>query len=224
MQDNCALSQPGDVLDYDARGTLIRLQRTIDGAYTRNVFTGPTRVDALARTYTDERQARTEARQLAAALNDGMSVWAFAADAQAAANTVVAVAERIVDDALAAHDMDELAARINADLDAQQAALTAERAAQDADVAAIMAQSTGFRGQPRPTMAGAHLADVSDPQRRALNTHRDGVIFTGPGVGAATLKSLARKGYGRLTFEGRRYRIVALVLNDRGLAEAGVAA
>jgi hypothetical protein len=223
MQDNCALSQPGDVLDYDARGTLIRLQRTIDGGIVRNVFAGPTRVDALAKTYTDERQARTEARQLAAALNDGMSVWAFAADATMAAQTVVAEAERIVDDALAA-DMDELAARINADLDAQQAQLAAERDALNADVAAIMATSRGFRGQPRPTMAGAHLADVSDPQRRALNSHRDGVIFTGPGVGAATLKSLARKGYGRLTFDGRRYRIVALVLNDRGLAEAGVAA
>lgn len=125
-------------------------------------------------------------------------------------------------------DTDALAAAINADMDARDTQRAAAQQAQDDDIAQIMAASRGFRGvQPRPTMAGAHLADITAPQRRALNAAHNGQIAVGPGVGAATLTSLARKGYGRLRYEGRRYAVAALVLNSRGLAEAtksGVAA
>ena len=253
MHSNNQLTQPGDTIPYVARGTTITLTRTIDGGITRNVFHGPNRVDVLCRSYTDEHTARAQARLLAAALNDGMSVWAFAADAQAAQSQVIVTAEQIIDDALQAataapvgpasdrdiaalqaakpaDDTDALAARINADWDArdQQDRRDADQLA--ADVADIMATSRGFRDyahptrQVRPTMAGAHLADVTTPQQRALAAQQDGIIWVGPGIGGPTLKAMARKGLGRLTYEGSRYRIVALILNARGLAEARVAA
>ncbi|GGM27745.1 hypothetical protein GCM10011608_10700 [Micromonospora sonchi] len=76
----------------------------------------------------------------------------------------------------------------------------------------------GTHRQVRPTMAGAHLAPLSGPQQRALDSHTDGVVFVGDGITAATLRSLDRKGYGKVAFEGRRKRVVSLVLNGRGLA------
>lgn len=78
--------------------------------------------------------------------------------------------------------------------------------------------------QVRPTMAGAHLAPPSAPMLAAINTHRDGIVYPGPGVRPATLNALDRKGYGLVRYEGARKRIVALVLNGRGLALVGVSA
>ena len=251
--NNADFSAPGDTITYVARGTTITLTRTVDGGITRNVFHGPNRVDALCKPYTDEHTARTQARHLAAALNDGVSVWQLERDAINAEHDLVAAANKVIDDALQAataapvgpasdrdipalqatkpaDDTDDLAARINADWNArdQQDRRDADQLA--ADVADIMATSRGFRDyahptrQVRPTMAGAHLADVTTPQQRALAAQRDGIIWVGPGIGAATLKAMARKGLGRLTYAGSRYRIVALILNSRGLADAGVAA
>lgn len=121
-------------------------------------------------------------------------------------------------------DTDALAANILADEAERETARAQVNAAAQADVDTIMATTNGFRGHRRPTRTGGvNHAELSDVQRRALASHTDGVIGTGPGVGGSTLKALAGKGYGRLRFEGTRYRIVALVLNARGLAEAGQA-
>ncbi|WP_341719861.1 hypothetical protein QQG74_09245 [Micromonospora sp. FIMYZ51] len=76
----------------------------------------------------------------------------------------------------------------------------------------------GTHRQVRPTMAGAHLTPLTAPQQRALNAAIDGVIYPGDGITTATLRSLDRKGYGSVAYEGRRKRVVSLVLNGRGLA------
>ena len=255
MQANSRFTMPGDTITYVARGTTITLTRTVDSGITRNVFHGPNRVDALCKPYTDETLARAQARSLAAALNGGVSVWQLERDAINAEQDLVAAANKVIDDALQAataapvgtasdrdiaalqatkpaDDTDTLAARINADWDArdQQDRRDADQLA--ADVADIMATSGGFRDYAQPrrqvpaTMAGAHLTNLTEPQRRALRAHSDGVVLVGVGIGAATLRALNCKGYGRLTYGGTRSRfeIVALVLNARGLAEAGVAA
>jgi len=76
------------------------------------------------------------------------------------------------------------------------------------------------QAQVRPTMAGAHLADLTGPQLAALTAHRDGVVHLQPGISRPTLKALARKGLGVLLHEagmGRRKVIEAIRLNQRGL-------
>ena len=78
--------------------------------------------------------------------------------------------------------------------------------------------AAGSYRQVRPTMAGAHLADISPAGQRAINSHRNGVVYAGEGVARTTLNALARKGFGTLVFEGRRRRITALTLNKRGMA------
>ena len=78
--------------------------------------------------------------------------------------------------------------------------------------------AVGTRRQVRPTMAGAHLAKLTPAGQRALNAHRNGVVYPGEGISRATLHALARQGYGELTFEGRRRRIASIVLNKRGMA------
>jgi hypothetical protein len=76
----------------------------------------------------------------------------------------------------------------------------------------------------RPTMAGAHRKPPTCPQVRAARSHRNGVIYVQPGVSRATLRSMARKGYGTPRYSGRRYELVALELNERGLRLAEVPA
>lgn len=67
----------------------------------------------------------------------------------------------------------------------------------------------GTRQQVAPTMCGAHLADTTDPQHRALLIAAiDGKIYRGGDgreASVATLRACARKGYLRLTaFPGPR--------------------
>lgn len=76
--------------------------------------------------------------------------------------------------------------------------------------------ATGSHRQVRPTMAGAHLTPLSDPQQRAINAHQGGTVHVGDGITAATLRALARKGYGQLAYAGRRRQVVSLTLTKRG--------
>ncbi|MEU3452264.1 hypothetical protein ABZ671_01275 [Micromonospora sp. NPDC006766] len=76
--------------------------------------------------------------------------------------------------------------------------------------------------QVRPTMAGAHLADLTDAGQRAINRHRDGIVRPGGGISRSTLNALERQGYGTLTYVGRSARIDYLTLNRRGLAAVRV--
>lgn len=83
----------------------------------------------------------------------------------------------------------------------------------------------GEHRQVRPTMAHAHLAAVTDPQRNAIRTAARNprhTVYVGQAT-RATLSALSRKGFGDLNFEpglGRRKVIDSLTLNGRGLAEA----
>lgn len=110
-----------------------------------------------------------------------------------------------------------------------------QKAADDALVADIKATMkrtlantvpAGTHRQVRPTMAGAHLADLTPAGQRAINSHRNGLVSPGNGISRPTLRSLARKGYGTLTFRGRTATITGLILNKRGMcavkAEGGV--
>lgn len=80
---------------------------------------------------------------------------------------------------------------------------------------------TGDHRQVRPTVAGAHLAPLADAQLRALRAasldqHRR--VYAGD-FQRATLRALARKGYGTLNYQvgrGRRKVIDSLTLNGRG--------
>ncbi|MFY1656925.1 hypothetical protein [Micromonospora sp. WMMD1274] len=88
---------------------------------------------------------------------------------------------------------------------------------------AVLAEM-GEQRQARPTMAGAHLADVTDPQHRALSTaaafgrvHRGGGTYR---ESVATLRALARKGLVRLHMRpGRRYDIDHATITAAGERE-----
>jgi hypothetical protein len=80
----------------------------------------------------------------------------------------------------------------------------------------------GEHRQVRPTLAHAHLAPLTAPQRKAL---RDGarntrnVVYVGQAT-RATLSALSRKGCGTLNYlpgMGLRRVIDSLTLNQRGL-------
>lgn len=95
-------------------------------------------------------------------------------------------------------------------------------AAPVASLAALAGQ--GEQRQVAPTMAGAHLADVTDPQHRALATAATiGRVMRGRGgESVTTLKALARKGLVRLVMRpGKRYDVdhaVILPAGERELA------
>lgn len=80
----------------------------------------------------------------------------------------------------------------------------------------------GEHRQVRPTMAGAHLAPLADPQVRALRVAADSanhIVYAGQAT-RATLTALARKGYGTLNYQtgmGRRKVIDSLTANERGI-------
>lgn len=82
----------------------------------------------------------------------------------------------------------------------------------------------GEARQVRPTMAHAHLAPLADAQVRAIRVagaSANHTVYAGQAT-RATLQALARKGYGRLSYQpglGRRRVIESLTLNERGLAE-----
>jgi 3,4-dihydroxy-2-butanone 4-phosphate synthase len=90
----------------------------------------------------------------------------------------------------------------------------------------------GKPAQVPPTLAGAHLSDVTDPQHRALRTAAEtGVIERGGPTGASvtTLKAMARKGLVRLHMVsgGRRYEIghaTITAAGERHLARLDAAA
>jgi hypothetical protein len=77
--------------------------------------------------------------------------------------------------------------------------------------------------QVRPTMAHAHLAPLADAQLRATSVADESAnhtVYVGQ-AGRATLRAIARKGYGTLGYQpglGRRKVIESLTLNERGLA------
>jgi hypothetical protein len=84
---------------------------------------------------------------------------------------------------------------------------------------------TGHHRQARPTMAGAHLANLTDPDRRAIRhaATNAGKVHACRDFPRPVLRALARKGYGLLNYQpglGRRKVIESLTLNGRGWDEA----
>lgn len=83
----------------------------------------------------------------------------------------------------------------------------------------------GEQVQVRPTMAHAHLAPLADAQLRAIalaGGSANHTVYVGQAT-RATLRAIARKGYGILSYQpglGRRKVIESLTLNARGLAQA----
>lgn len=83
----------------------------------------------------------------------------------------------------------------------------------------------GEHRQVRPTVAHAHLAALTGPQRNAIRAaarNSRHTVYVGQAT-RATLSALSRKGFGNLNYLpglGRRKVIDSLTLNHRGLAEA----
>lgn len=87
---------------------------------------------------------------------------------------------------------------------------------------------TGIRRQVRPTMAGAHLADLTEAQQNAIVTARrnDGIVQRSRAYPLPVLRALARKGFGTLNYAanaGKRRIVESLTLNGRGWSEAATA-
>ncbi|MCW6003799.1 hypothetical protein K1W54_04280 [Micromonospora sp. CPCC 205371] len=84
---------------------------------------------------------------------------------------------------------------------------------------------TRTRRQVRPTMAGAHLADLTEAQCDAIATARinGGTVQRSRAYPLPVLRALARKGFGTLNFAanaGKRRIVESLTLNGRGWSEA----
>lgn len=82
--------------------------------------------------------------------------------------------------------------------------------------------------QVRGTIAGAHLADITEPQQHALDTaaQTGGTIRRGKAFPLPVLRALARKQFGTLNYAantGRRKVVESLTLNSRGWREAATA-
>ena len=119
----------------------------------------------------------------------------------------------IRDLALAGLAGDQIAQRINQP--ANHAVADAEQVLTNA-LAELAA--TGIRPQLPATRSGAEYTDLTGPQQRAIDAQHNGVITSGRGINPITLKSLARKGYGQLTWGGPiGRRRATLTLNNRGI-------
>lgn len=201
---------------------------TVDGGYAINVFSGPNREDDIVFTTPD----RGLYKLVYAVIRDGGRQGVQPAGIREAIRDALTQelhrAQRRRD-----ADAGRLVEAINDALDRMRT--PAERAADDAlvaDIAATMKRTladavpAGTHRQVRPTMAGAHLAPLTPAGQRAINAHRNGLVHPGNGITRPTLRSLARKGYGTLTYRGRTAEITGLILNKRGMcavkAEGGV--
>lgn len=83
----------------------------------------------------------------------------------------------------------------------------------------------GERRQVPATMPGAHLADITEAQARAIRhaSRNDGRVYACRDFPRPVLRSLARKGHGVLNYQpglGRRKVIESLTLSGRGWDEA----
>jgi hypothetical protein len=75
--------------------------------------------------------------------------------------------------------------------------------------------------QVRGTIAGAHLADITDPQQNTIDVAAalDGTVRRSKAHPLPVLRALARKGFGTLNYEAGRARrkvVESLTLNSRG--------
>ncbi|MER7166793.1 hypothetical protein ABT336_12115 [Micromonospora sp. NPDC000207] len=193
------------------------LSLPVDGGYTINTFaaTGDHRYDELSFTVADvdtanliHRVIRDGGQQgvqpagIVAALDDALRAELFRVQAR-----------RDLPSRNRVEHINRLLDRLESPADTEAVVVLADMVRRNlADTI-----PAGTHRQVRPTMAGAHLTKLSAPQQRAINSHRDGVVHVGDGVTAATLRALARKGFGVLTFEGTRKRVVSLTLNKNGL-------
>lgn len=106
------------------------------------------------------------------------------------------------------------------------AAALVQKLAQPVGLAALKAITPPR--QVRGTIAGAHLADITGPQRHAIDTAAltGGTIRRSRAFPLPVLRALARKGFGTLNYAadaGRRRVVESLTLNARGWREAATA-
>lgn len=206
----------GQVISYTTGRITISLQRT-EHTYTVTTMQGGTlRIDDNSGSYSTEDEARKVARLYAET---------YRAEYIAELLHELHAAQRHPHGA-------ERAARIEAELDRLETpAETEANRALLADIAetirsAALADTvpTGTHRQVAPTMAGAQLADTSDPQQRAINTAaaNGGTIVRGGGPGEApinVLRPLVRKGLATYDYlPGARKFVLSVTLTKRGFA------
>lgn len=153
------LTKPGDYVETVAEGVTIRLQVTVDGAYDRRVYAGPTEIGELHTTHTDESLARTQCSHIRAALLSGVRVDQIALEHTTNGHTVVQVAEGVLAEALRVATADPNTIAAEPTVAALQGLLPVDDAADDDLVARINARLDQVHavkfGQNRPaTMAG----------------------------------------------------------------------
>lgn len=218
---NTAANEAADIITgtygHGARALTITYRRLLH-TWTVTVYMGTLRIDELCDTYDHAHAAWHEARRIAKAAHNGHDIARILNEKPA--HLALAEAKQLIDGITAT------LAEKRAELDTA----TAEAKAAAAQTQASIAQTGGWyalrrdaiaRNQPRPTMAGAHLAPPTPVQIAAARQHRDGVIYPDANITRPTLKALARKGYGTVRYAGTRKQIVALDLNSRGFALAG---
>ena len=185
------------------------------------VFSGPTRLAALSATFlhTEREAAITWYRTIRDAALARTPIWLIEAQVSALIDAAQAVAGA---DA-------ELAADINATLDAAQAELTAAHEQEQAAVADILADlpTTGgwnaLRQQyrpVRPTKTNTHVQPLTAAMLARMRRHHNGIVTCAPGQPWTLLDGIVQRGHGTVhTRYGRK--VTAVRLNQRGWAAIG---
>jgi hypothetical protein len=186
----------------------VRIDRHHDGVS----FT-VTHHPALNRGFTNLDQARTYLELLRDMAKAGEQVWKIEAAAGVLTST-----QAVFDDAEQA-----LIDTLNADFDARDRKAVAEREALEADVAAVMATSTGFCGNRTST-----AAPTSDPMDRILTeaAQAGGRIVRSREATSTQLIALRKRGLVELVYgrRGNQRVITGARLTGKGIKHAAVAA
>lgn len=205
----------------------VTAQITVDGGYSINVMTGPIREDALCLATTDRDLYRRVYAIIGEGGNNGVSPDGINAAIRDELTRDLHTAQRrrnnqqadLINDVLDQLDTPAQAAADQRMLDG--IADNIERAPRT--LADVLPEGT--RRQVPPTMAGAHLAPVSQPLARICATAAagGGTIARSRDANARQLSALARRGLATLNYQsgrGRRQVIASATLTKLGYAAA----
>lgn len=201
-------------------GKLTITYRRLTYTWTVTVYNGTLRIEELCATYTNAHAAWTEARRIALAAHEGKAVAQI--EAEKPSELALAEVERLIDS-------------INVTIDEAQAPALEAAAQLAADVEQIMADADpNWRRTIRAEVAESaprHIADhtrsrvgskpLTPAELDLIRAHRGGKVTTKRGQSWTVLRAIVRRGYGQPVY-GKGTRIIAVQLNQRGLAVAQI--
>jgi hypothetical protein len=242
--NNYDLSQPDGYIEATIGNVTIRLQRTVEGGFTRRVYAGSHTFDNLSAGHTDELLARAECTAIRTRLLAGERAVNVEDAYRHQGNAMFAEIAQILDAAMAEIDVEQVKADLNTDGTAYLAAETevhnqvvqlrdevlAEspesyaqwRAGVRNQVVQAAQQATPAReGRTvRNTKTRVFLKPLDPAQIRAIQLHRDVIVHAGNGISWLTLRAIADKNYGTATYVPGRQIIQSVTLNAAGLEVA----